>query len=146
MTQHQPGLPMTLLETAVLLATMSILTLAVVQGAAATADRAAINQVQGQVLQAYREAQATARALGGRAELLLAADSIVVRGFGPDSLIGRRRPGPRASNVGLSPASYAIVYGPDGLAMGAGNVTIVLNRGTTSRQIVVSRLGRVRLN
>lgn len=137
---------MTLFETGVLLATMSILTLTVVQGAAATADRAAVVQAQGQVLQAYREAQSTARALGGRAELLLTGDSIVVRGLGPDSLTGRRRPGPTAANVGLSPASYSIIYGPDGLALGAGNITIVLTRGTITRQIVVSRLGRVRLN
>lgn len=137
---------MTLLETGVLLTTMSILTLAVVRGAATAADRAAVVQVQGQVLQAYREAQSTARALGGRAELILAADSIVVRSLGPDSLAARRLPGPRVAQVGLSPAAYSIVYGPDGLALGAGNVTIVLNRGTISRQIVISRLGRVRLN
>ena len=137
---------MTLLETGVLLATMSILTLTVIQGAAATADRAAVVQVQGAVLQAYREAQSTARALGGRAELLLSADSIVVRSLGAAALTVRLRPGPRASNVGVTPATYSIVYGPDGLALGAANITIVVSRGTTTRQIVVSRLGRVRLN
>ena len=137
---------MTLLETAVVLATMSILTATIVQGVAGAADRAAVVQVQAAVVQSYREAQSTARALGGRTGLLVSADSIVVRSLGVDSSTVRRRPGPRGSNVTVAPADYSMVYGPDGLPVGAANVTIVLSRGTTSRQIVISRLGRLRLD
>jgi len=137
---------MTILETAVLLATMSILTLTVAQGAAATADRAAVVQAQSAVVIAHREAQSAARALGGRTEFLLAADSIVVLSRGPDSTTIRRQGGPRRAGVAVTPAAYSIVYGPDGLPVGTGNVTIVLSRGAASRQIVVSRLGRLRVN
>lgn len=137
---------MTLAETGVVLSVMSILTLSVVRGAAATADRAAVAEVQTSVLQAYREAQSSARALGQPVELVLAPDSIVVHALGPDSAIIRRRPGPQAFGVALTPAGSRTTYGPDGLAVGAANITIVLVRGTVTRQIVVSRLGRVRLN
>ncbi len=138
--------PMTLPETGVVLAVISVLTLSVVRGASSTADRAAVAQVQGAVLQAYRVAQTSARTLGVPVELVLAPDSIVVHALGADSQSIRRRPGPHAFGVGLTPAGFATTYGPDGLAVGAGNITIVLVRGTVTRQIIVSRLGRVRLN
>ncbi len=137
---------MTLLEALVVLATMSILTGTVVQAAAGTADRAAVVQAQGAVVRSYREAQSAARTFGGRVELWVSPDSIVVRRLGGDSSIVRRQPGPRGSSVTITPTDYSIVYGPDGLPVGAGNVTMVLSRGTTSRQIVVSRLGRLRLD
>ena len=137
---------MTLPETAVVLSVMSILTLSVVHGASATADRAAVAEVQSAVVQAYRVAQSSARALGQPVELVLAPDSLVVQALGPDSQSIRRRPGPRASGVALTRAGSATTYGPNGLAVGAGNITIVLTRGTVTRQIVISRLGRVRLN
>ncbi len=137
---------MTLLEAMVVIATLSILTAGVTQAVAGTADRAAVVQVQGTVVRSYREAQSVARAFGGRAGLWVSPDSIVIRRLGGDSSIVRRQPGPRGSNVTIAPADYSIVYGPDGLPVGAGNVTIVLSRGTTSRQIVVSRLGRLRLD
>ncbi len=137
---------MTLPETGLVLALMSILTLSVVRGAAATADRAAVAEVQGAVVQAYRIAQSSARTLGMPVELRLGPDSIVVRAQGPDTQTLQRRPGPGAFGVALTPAAAAMAYGPDGLAVGAGNLTIVLVRGAVTRQIIISRLGRVRLN
>lgn len=49
-----------------------------------------------------------------------------------------------AHAVGLSASRDSIAYLPDALAVGAANLGIVLSRGSRTRTITVSRLGRVR--
>lgn len=57
---------------------------------------------------------------------------------------GSRWPGPAGSGVRLTGASGGpIVFGAAGLATGASNRTLVLTRDGESRQVVVSRLGRI---
>ncbi len=61
---------------------------------------------------------------------------------GTDTLL--RRDLAAAHSVALSASRDSIAYLPDALAAGAANLGIVVSRGTRTRTITVSRLGRVR--
>ena len=51
-----------------------------------------------------------------------------------------------AAGVLLSPARHVAAFEPSGMASGAANVTQVFSRGTIQRQLILSRLGRIRVN
>ena len=53
--------------------------------------------------------------------------------------------GPANRGVTLSPAGHRITYAPSGMALGFSNATLQLQRGAAHRQVVISRLGRVRI-
>jgi len=116
------------------------------RGAATMADRIAVENAQGAVLNAYRRTQSVARAWGRPAEVVVTVDSIVIRVVSPSARnVLWRAPGPRGSGVTLSPASHTTTFAANGMATGAANVTHLLQRGAVSRRVVVSRLGRVRV-
>ncbi len=109
-------------------------------------DRSRVDAVAGSVQNAYRRAQSVARAWGRPAELLVSRDSIVIRALSSSiPTVVWREKGPATFGVGLVPAVHVASFAPSGLAMGAANVSHVLTRGTARRQVVVSRLGRVRV-
>ena len=138
---------MTTAELATVAGIVGILAAQLVRTAATEADRVRVTVSQGAVLEAYRDARAAATALGRPAEVVVGTDSIVVRSVGTtDTIVLSRRPGPAAAGVTISPATHLSRYGPDGLGMGVGNATIRLARGLVTRQLVVSRLGRIRVS
>ena len=109
-------------------------------------DRARVETVAGTLLNAYRRTQSIARAWGRPAELVVSADSIVIRAIAASSsTIVWREPGPATLGVAVTPAVHVAGFAPSGLATGSANVSHVLTRGAARRQIIVSRLGRVRV-
>lgn len=111
------------------------------------ADRARVEAAAGQLLDAYRRAQSVARAWGRPAELVVTADSLVVRAvWHAESTEVWRGPGPAAAGVAVTPALHVASFLPSGVAQGPANVTHILSRGTAQRRIVVSRLGRLRVS
>lgn len=55
-----------------------------------------------------------------------------------------RWPGPRDDGVALSVSNPEVVFGATGVGYGASNTKIVLQRGSHSETVTVSRLGRVK--
>ena len=53
--------------------------------------------------------------------------------------------GPAASGVALAGPARQFTFSPEGLTLGLSNATLRLARGSASRAVVVSRLGRVRI-
>lgn len=53
--------------------------------------------------------------------------------------------GPAARGVALAGPSRQFTFSPEGLTLGLSNATLRLVRGSSSRTIVISRLGRVRI-
>jgi Tfp pilus assembly protein FimT len=53
--------------------------------------------------------------------------------------------GPAASRVALEGPARQFTFSPEGLTLGLSNATLRLTRGSASRSVVISRLGRVRL-
>lgn len=137
---------MTLIEMLIAIGLLgSLLTLAL-WSAERWADRARVETAAGQLLEAYRRAQSVARAWGRPAELVVTADSLVIRAvWHRETTEVWRSPGPAQAGVALTPASHIISFLPTGLAQGVANVSHVLSRGAARRQVTVSRLGRARV-
>lgn len=109
-------------------------------------DRARVERVAGTLLNAYRRTQSVARAWGRPAELVVSPDSIVIRAVAGSSVtVVWREPGPATLGVAITPAVHVAGFAPSGVATGSANVSHVVTRGAARRQIVVSRLGRVRV-
>ena len=81
-----------------------------------------------------------------RARLTISADTLRI-----DRLEGAgwepwwRRPGPASHGVLLQVSNPMVVFGPNGMAWGASNTTIIVRRGSHVETITVSRVGRVKL-
>lgn len=138
---------MTLIELLVAVAIVGAIASLAAWTAARWADRARVETVAGLVLDAYRRAQAVARAWGRPAEVVVSADSLVIRAvWHQETTEVWRAPGPAQTGVALTPAQHTTTFLPTGAAQGIANVSHLLARGTARRQVVVSRLGRVRVN
>ncbi len=137
---------MTLLETMTVVGTAGILTGMVVTGAGRQADQARVTLAQAAIVDAHRIGRSAAQALNRPVEVVITADSIVVREPArPDQAPIHRRAGPERMSVMVTPASHTTTYAPSGLATGIANVTHRLQRGTVQRAVVLSRLGRLRV-
>ena len=136
---------MTSLELSVALTIVGTVAGAIGRIATGEADRSRVVAAQGAVLDAYRLGHSLASALGRPAEVLVTADSILVRSIGAvDTIVARRAAGPAAGGVDISPRVHSTRFSPTGLAVGAANVTHLFTRGGVTRQVIVSRLGRIR--
>ncbi len=137
---------MSLIEIVIALVVAGMLAAVGATSLARFADRARVETTAAGILTAYRRAQSAARAWNRPAELVVAEDSVVIRTAGPTGpTVLWRGPGPTQAGVALTPATHVSTFGPSGLGMGVANVTHVLVRGGVRRQLVVSRLGRVRV-
>ncbi|HEV8195513.1 MAG TPA: prepilin-type N-terminal cleavage/methylation domain-containing protein [Gemmatimonadales bacterium] len=139
----------TLFELLVVLAIVGILAGLIVPSAASLADRLAVEHEAGRLLVAYRTAWLTARTQQRLAILRITPDSLAIRtvsGAGaPDTVLTWLEAGPLAAGVLLQSPPHTAVFAPNGVAMGLSNIRHVLARGGASRDVVVSRLGRVRI-
>jgi len=139
----------TLLELLIVLVIVGILAGMVVPSAASLADRMAVEHEAARLLVAYRSAWLTARVQHRLALLQVTSDSLAIRtvsGAGaPDTLLAWLAPGPGVAGVSIQGAPHTTVFAPSGAAMGFANTRLVLSRGGATRQVVVSRLGRVRI-
>jgi len=140
---------MTLFELLVVLVIVGIMAGMVVPGAASLADRMAVEHEAARLLVAYRSAWLTARVQHRLALLLVTSDSLAIRtvsGAGaPDTLLAWLAPGPNVAGVSIQGVPHTTVFAPSGAAMGFANTRLVLSRRGATRQVVVSRLGRVRV-
>ena len=139
----------TLLELLVVLTIIGLMAGMVVPSASSMADRLLVEHEAARLLAAYRSAWLTARVQHRLALLRITPDSLAIRTVpsagSPDTLLSWLAPGPAASGVALRSPPHTSVFGPDGMAMGLANATLVLERGRAVRRVVVSRLGRVRV-
>ena len=139
----------TLLELLVVLAIAGVLAGIVASSAGSQADRLAVEHEAGRLLVAYRSAWLTARVQHRLALLRVTIDTLAVwtvaSAGAPDTVLAWLAPGPGPAGVSITGAPHTTVFAPYGAAMGFANTTHVLTRGNASRQVVVSRLGRVRV-
>ncbi|MGE0554193.1 MAG: prepilin-type N-terminal cleavage/methylation domain-containing protein [Gemmatimonadales bacterium] len=137
----------TLIEVLLALALIGLLVGLAFGTAGRWADRARVELATAQLLDAYRRTQSVARAWGRPAELVVTADSLVVRAvWHAESTEVWRGPGPAQAGVVLTPGIHVTQFLPSGIASGVANVTHSLARGAARRQLVVSRLGRIRIS
>lgn len=134
----------TLLELLLALVVLALLTALAVPRVIGLADRAALSVEATRVRAALETARGAGMRLGTVAALQLGAGAWEVRAvFDGVETVAWRSPG-IAAGVTLEGAGEPLRFGPAGLAVGVSNRTLRLRRGSAVREIVVSRLGRVR--
>jgi hypothetical protein len=78
--------------------------------------------------------------------LVLTVDSavIVIRARGSLTQLWSDR-GPALSKVALAGPARTFTFSPEGFSLGLSNASLHLSRGSATRTVIVSRLGRVRI-
>jgi prepilin-type N-terminal cleavage/methylation domain-containing protein len=107
-------------------------------------DQLAVGEEAGRIAAAHRRARITA-ILESRAVLLTISPDSLTISTDTDSGITWVQPGPSAHGVTLAGGSRQLTFSPVGIATGLSNATFRLSRGSASRTVVVSRLGRLRM-
>jgi Tfp pilus assembly protein FimT len=136
----------TVLELAVALAVAGVLGAVAAPSLAAMLASAETDTAARRLQSAIATARAIAVLRSRPTLLTVTADSLVVRVVsGADTTRVWSAPGPSAQAVALTGPDRMLSFGPHGLARGVSNATFRLTRGAAVRQVVVSRLGRVRV-
>jgi Tfp pilus assembly protein FimT len=108
-------------------------------------DRRTVELAVQQVTAAHLEARLFAVRTGRPAQLLLSADSIVLRtAFAGETTLVWSRPGPRSYGVVVTGNPRTLRFIPIGYTIGGSNISYTITKGAARRRVVISRLGRVR--
>ena len=133
-----------LIELMLVLALLGLLLGIALPPLAGALDRIEVAAAASQIAAAHTRARMMAIS-GGRV-LILTVDSaslsIRVRGS-PTNLWSDR--GPALSRVSLIGPARSFTFSPEGFSLGLSNASLRLSRGSATRTVVVSRLGRVRI-
>ncbi len=139
----------TLFEMLVVVAIIGVVAGIVVPPTSLLTDRLVVEHQAARILSAYRSAWLTARINHRLALLRISQDTLAIRttpsAGAADTTLVWLAAGPASAGVALTSAPHTTVFGPDGVAMGLSNARHVLMRGGAKREVVVSRLGRVRV-
>lgn len=109
-------------------------------------DRYTVQAVAAAIAGAHNRARIRAVLEGQVTELEVRADSLILRvGTGGTATTVWSAPGPVASGGSMPSSARILSFAPSGVTLGFANATFVVTRGTARRQVVVSRLGRVRV-
>ena len=109
-------------------------------------DRRVVEAAATQIINAHREARLVAVATQRTALLRLAADTLELRtAQGSDTTLVWRRPGPRAFGVEVIGNPRVLRFIPYGYTIGGSNTSYTISKGAARRKVIISRLGRVRV-
>jgi prepilin-type N-terminal cleavage/methylation domain-containing protein len=109
-------------------------------------DAVAVEQAAGEIAAAHARARITAVVESRVALLRVSADSVTLEVLTPDGPERRWSvPGPGRLAVGMAGAARTLTFSPTGISMGFSNASWTLTKGAASRRVVISRLGRVRI-
>lgn len=134
----------TILELALVLAIMGLLTGIAVPRFQRVADGLAVRHAALEVVSAHRRARMSAILQNRLLELVVTADTLAIRVPGAAVDLWHT-PGPASAQVTLTGPARGPIFSPVGLTVGVSNGTYRLTRGRATISVVVSRLGRVRL-
>ena len=109
-------------------------------------DRSAVEAAARLIILSHREARFTAIQLHRQTLLRLAGDSIALRAVtGNDTTLLWTRPGPASYGVAVVGRAHTVRFIPYGYSIGASNTSYTISKGAARRRVVISRLGRVRV-
>jgi len=109
-------------------------------------DAVAVEQAAGEIAAAHARARTTAVVESRITQLRVSADSLTLDVLTPDGPERRwARPGPAGLFVAMTGAARTLSFSPTGISMGFSNASWTLTKGGATRRIVISRLGRVRV-
>jgi prepilin-type N-terminal cleavage/methylation domain-containing protein len=107
-------------------------------------DRIEVHTAANRLVAAHNRARMLAVSQGHVVVLSVDQHALILRRPGETTALWSE-PGPEASGVSLSGPGVTFTFSPEGLTLGLSNATLKLARGSATRTVVVSRLGRVRV-
>jgi len=134
----------TLLELALVLAVTGLALGIALPRLAALRDSLDVDQAAREVVTAHRRARIAAVLHSRPVVLTISADSLACRLAGATGRLWRA-PGPARNGVVMASPARQITFSPVGLTTGLANASFRFLRGSASRTVIVSRLGRVRV-
>jgi prepilin-type N-terminal cleavage/methylation domain-containing protein len=109
-------------------------------------DTLAVEHAAGEIAGAHARARVTAVVESRLALLHVSPDSMVLEVVLPTGPERRwAMPGPARFDVAMAGGSRTLTFSPTGITTGFSNATWTLTKGSALRRVVVSRLGRVRI-
>ena len=133
-----------LLELVLVLALLGLLLGVALPPLAGALDRIEVAAVASQIAAAHTRARMMA--ISGSRVVVLTIDSagLSIHLRGSTSLLWSDR-GPALSSVSLSGPARSFTFSPEGFSLGLSNASLHLSRGSATRTVIISRLGRVRI-
>jgi prepilin-type N-terminal cleavage/methylation domain-containing protein len=133
----------TIVELTLVLAIISLLLGIALPRIAPLRDGWNAEQAAQAVILAHSRARVAAILLSRPLVLMVAPESLRIATLA-DSVVWRG-PGPAAEGASLAGPIRKLTFSPVGLSMGLSNATFRITKGAAIRTVVVSRLGRVRI-
>jgi prepilin-type N-terminal cleavage/methylation domain-containing protein len=135
-----------LLELLVVIGLTALVSALVVPSLLHTRDRMAVQAGVEQLILAHREARLVSVNSQRMALLRLASDTLELRTvLGADTTLVWRRAGPLAYGLEVIGNPRVLRFIPFGYTIGGSNTSYTLSKGTAHRKVIISRLGRVRV-
>lgn len=133
-----------LIELVLVLAVLGLLLGIGLPRLAGAVDRIEVAAAASQIAAAHTRARMMA--ISGSRVLVLTVDSagLSIHPRGSTANLWSDR-GPAFSSVSLTGPSRSFTFSPEGFSLGLSNATLHLRRGSATRTVVISRLGRVRI-
>lgn len=104
----------------------------------------AVSRAAEDIVAAHRRARVLAVLRSHAVVLSVSADTLTIRAVGASADLWGA-PGPATAGVSLFGPLRRMTFSPVGLAMGLSNASFPLARGSATRTVIVSRLGRIRV-
>jgi type II secretion system protein H len=134
----------TLLELMLALALVGILTGLALPQLSGAMDRIEVEGAANRLIAAHQRARIMAITRGQVVMLSIDSTRLTITSQGgTDSLWSDS--GPAATGVEFAGPARQFTFSPEGITLGLSNATLQLSRGSTTRTLVISRLGRVRI-
>jgi prepilin-type N-terminal cleavage/methylation domain-containing protein len=135
----------TLIELVIALVILGLLSSAALPAVTGWRDRYLVQAAAGAIAGAHSRARIRAVLEGQVTQLEVRPDSLVLRvGIGSPTTVWSAV-GPVGSGVTMLSPPRTLSFAPSGVTIGFANATFVVTRGAARRQVIVSRLGRVRV-
>ena len=134
----------TLPELLLVLAVLGILLGIALPSLTHAVDRIEVHSAAAHLIAAHQRARMMAVAKGQVLTLSIDSAVLTISGRSSSSVLWSE-PGPGAAGVSLPGPSRHFTFAPEGFTLGLSNASLHLARGSASRTVVFSRLGRARL-
>jgi prepilin-type N-terminal cleavage/methylation domain-containing protein len=134
----------TLPELMLVLAVLGILLSIAVPTLGKTLDRLELEAATHRLVSAHQRARIMAITHSQVMTLTVDSAQLVIHRRGMGGALWSEA-GPAVSGVTLSGPSHQFIFSPEGFTLGLSNATLRLARGSASRSIIISRLGRIRV-
>jgi type II secretion system protein H len=134
----------TLPELMLVIAVVGILTSLALPSLSGAINRIEVEGAANRLITAHRRARIMAIARGQVVLLSIDSTQLTISAQGGTEPLWSDI-GPAAAGVELAGPARRFTFSPGGITLGFSNATLQLTRGSTTRTLVISRLGRIRI-